>query len=39
MGFWPDGDECDKCGAKLDPEDKAVHLCKICQAMQFEDEM
>lgn len=24
---------CDVCGAKLDPEDYAVHLCKICQGM------
>ena len=29
---------CDICGAPLDPEDKTIHLCKICQAMQFEDE-
>ena len=32
MGFLPDNDECDMCGAKLDPEDISVHLCKICQA-------
>ena len=31
-------DSCDICGAPLDPEDRIVHLCKICQAMQFEDE-
>ena len=29
---------CDICGAPLAPEDKSIHLCKICQAMQFEDE-
>jgi hypothetical protein len=23
---------CDSCGAVLDPDDKPVHLCKICQA-------
>ena len=33
MGFLPNDDECDACGAKLDPEDKPVHLCKICQGM------
>lgn len=31
-------DRCDICGAKLDQEDIPVHLCKICQEMQFEDE-
>ena len=36
MGFFPNNDECDICGAKLDPEDIPVHLCKICQEMQFE---
>ena len=31
-------DTCDICGTPLSPEDKSIHLCKICQAMQFEDE-
>lgn len=33
-----DNERCDVCGAELEPEDRAVHLCKICQGMQFEDE-
>ena len=28
---------CDICGAPLDHEDRLIHLCKICQAIQFED--
>ena len=32
-------DRCDICGAKLDPEDVSIHLCKICQAMQEEENM
>lgn len=31
-------DTCDICGAPLAPEDKPIHLCKICQSMQYEDE-
>lgn len=38
MGFLPSDNECDICGAPLAPEDRAIHLCKICQATQFEDE-
>lgn len=34
MGLLPDKDECDMCGAKLEPEDVPVHLCKICQGMK-----
>ncbi len=26
-------DRCDMCGDKLDPEDVAIHLCKICQGI------
>ena len=26
-------DECDVCGSKLDEEDKAIHLCKVCQGI------
>ena len=37
MGFFPADDKCDICGVKLDPEDVPIHLCKICQAEQFED--
>ena len=36
MSLFPKDDECDICGAKLDPEDISIHLCKICQATQFE---
>lgn len=38
MGFLPNNDECDMCGTKLDPEDVPIHLCKICQEIQFEEE-
>lgn len=31
-------ERCDVCGAKLESEDVPVHLCKICQEMQFEEE-
>ena len=27
-------EKCDVCGAKLDPEDVSIHLCKICQGME-----
>lgn len=37
MGFFPASDECDICGAILDPEDRPIHLCKICQGLQFDD--
>ena len=37
MGIFPNEDECDICGAKLDPEDRAIHLCKICQGTQSDD--
>lgn len=30
-------EECDICGAKLDPEDLSVHLCKFCQEEQFKE--
>lgn len=35
MDSSSDEDRCDVCGARLDPEDVSVHLCKICQAIQF----
>ena len=37
MGFFPDSKECDICGAPLDPEDELIHLCKICQGLQFDE--
>ena len=36
MSLFQKDNECDVCGAKLDPEDVPVHLCKICQAIQLE---
>ncbi len=38
MGLFSSNDTCDICGAPLSPEDRIIHLCKNCQAMQFEDE-
>ena len=26
--------KCDVCGSELDPEDRAIHLCKVCQGFQ-----
>lgn len=25
--------KCDVCGDELNPEDKSIHLCKICQGI------
>ncbi len=37
MSLFPSNDTCDICGAVLDPEDVSIHLCKICQATQFDE--
>ena len=39
MSLFRKDNECDVCGAKLDPEDVPVHLCKICQAIQPEKQL
>lgn len=39
MSLFPNNNECDICGGPLDPEDVAIHLCKYCQGMQFDEWM